>query len=82
MDDARIQNIAEDFDGSTVARAVVAVEGRDLGTAFDSSTGSGHTRLIFYVSTLAQALLPLVVELSAEEANELGSLFEKNKGDG
>lgn len=82
VDDARIQSIAEDFDGSTVARAVVAVEGRDLGIAFDSSTGSGHTRSIFYVSTLAQALLPLVVDLSAEEASELGSLFERDEGEG
>ena len=82
VDDARIQSLAEDFDGSTVARAVVAVEGRDLGIAFDSSTGSGHTRSIFYVSTLAHALLPLVVDLSAEEASELRDLFEGDEGDG
>jgi hypothetical protein len=76
VDDARIQSLAEDFDGSTVARAVVAAEGRDLGIAFDSSTGSGKTRSMFYVSTLAQALLPLVVDLTPGEEGELRRLFE------
>lgn len=79
VDDARIQSLAEDFDGSTVTRAVVAAEGRDLGIAFDSSTGFGHTRSIFYVSTLAQALLPLIVDLTPEETAELQSLFERDE---
>ena len=81
VDDARIQSLAEDFDGSTVARAVVAAEGRDLGIAFDSSTGSGRTRSIFYVSTLAQTLLPLVVDLTPDEADELRSLFDRVEND-
>jgi len=75
VDDARIQDIAEDFDGSTVARAVVAAEGRDLGINLESSTGSGHTRSIFYVSTLAQSLLPLVLDLNLEEQRELRTVF-------
>jgi hypothetical protein len=75
VDDARIQDIANDFDGSTVARAVVAAEGRDLGINLESSTGSGHTRSIFHVSTLAQSLLPLVLELNTQEQDELQAIF-------
>lgn len=41
VDDARIQNTAVELDGSTVSRAVVAAESRDLGINLESSTGTG-----------------------------------------
>lgn len=82
VNDARIQDIAEDFDGSTVARAVVAAEGRDLGINLETSTGSGHTRSVFYVSTLARSLLPLVLELNTQEQDELQALFSEESAPG
>jgi hypothetical protein len=78
--DARILALAEDFDGSTVARAVVAAEGRDLGVNLESSTSSGQARSIFYVSTLAQSLLPLVLDMDAVEQRELESIFTRDEG--
>lgn len=78
VNDARIQNIAEGFDGSIVSRAVLTAEGRDLGINFETSTGSGHTRSIFYISTLAQSLLPLVLDLNRHEEDALQNLFSRD----
>lgn len=61
--------------GATVIRASVGVDGRELGVAMQTSTVSGHTRSLFYVSTLAKTLLPLVADLSARGRDELESLF-------
>lgn len=61
--------------GASVLRAAVATEGRELGIAMQSGTASGHTRSLFYVSTLAKTLLPLLTDLSSEGQEELDQLF-------
>jgi hypothetical protein len=61
--------------GATVLRASVETEGRELGVSMLSGTASGHTRSLFYVSTLAKTLLPLVTELSERGQSELNALF-------
>jgi hypothetical protein len=61
--------------GATVLRASIDAEGRELGVSMQSSTASGHTRSLFYVSTLAKTLLPLVTDLGEQGQSELDDLF-------
>lgn len=85
VNDERIQNIADEFDGSIVSRAVVGAEGRDLGINLETATGSGRTRSVFYVSSLARSLVPLVADLNEEERGLLREVFELDidfEGDG
>ncbi|MBG0719348.1 hypothetical protein G3N18_15020 [Microbacterium sp. 2C] len=60
----------------TVLRASVEAEGREVGVQMQTATASGHTRSLFYVSTLARTALPLLTELGAEGRDALNVLFE------
>lgn len=64
--------------GATVLRASVDAEGRELGISMLSGTASGHTRSLFYVSTLVRTLLPLVTDLSEQGQSELDALFDSH----
>ncbi|MET3637428.1 hypothetical protein [Curtobacterium oceanosedimentum] len=76
VNDERIQNIADEFDGSVVSRAVVGAEGRDLGINLETSTGFGRTRSVFYVSSLVRSLVPLIADLNEQERGQLVDVFD------
>ncbi|PYY65527.1 hypothetical protein DEJ30_00180 [Curtobacterium sp. MCPF17_003] len=81
VDDERITALADGFNESTVARTVVRAEGRPMNISFDSSTGVGHTRTIFHVSSLVQSLVPLLLDMTEAESTELRELFEEPEAD-
>lgn len=81
VNDERITALADGFNESTVARTVVRAEGRPMNISFDSSTGVGHTRTIFQVSSLVQSLVPLLLDMTEAESTELRELFEEPEAD-
>lgn len=64
--------------GATILRASVDAEGRELSVAMQSGTASGNTRSLFWMSSLATTLLPLVTDLSDEGREELNRVFTED----
>jgi hypothetical protein len=64
--------------GATVLKATVETNGRELGVSLQSGTASGHTRSLYYLSTLVKTLLPLVTDFDDEGRAELDALFRND----
>lgn len=65
--------------GATILRASVDTEGRELSIAMQTGTASGNTRSLFWMSSLATTLLPLVTDLSEDGRAELVQLFAESE---